>query len=264
VRVRRYGFDVIRAPHFAGQVLSGLVTSSIAFGIFDRRFLCRFVNEALARINHIPVQDHIGESLRNIAGEVALKAEPILQGVFDTGKVISGFEITGKLAKRSDVGNWIATYFPIRDVRGRVKQVGVLSTEIALHTQSDETITGVNKQLLEGLTLNMDRTQELLLELRRLRVKYGLPRGDSERIIDEITEGAIERGQEHGFASLSVREGEIVTFLAQGRSNKEIAATLNISVKTVESYRSRIFLKLHLDSIASLVRYAIRTKLVEP
>src|ERR1700688_4003842 len=143
--------DGIRAPHFSGQVLSGLVTSSIAFGVFDRWFRCRFVNEALARINRIPVQDHIGESLRNIAGEVALKAEPILQAVFDTGKVISGFEITGQLPKRSDVGHWIATYFPIRDARGRVKQVGVLSTEIASHTHSDETITGVNKQLLEGL-----------------------------------------------------------------------------------------------------------------
>src|ERR1700688_642529 len=141
--------DGIRAPHFSGQVLSGLVTSSIAFGVFDRWFRCRFVNEALARINRIPVQDHIGESLRNIAGEVALKAEPILQAVFDTGEVISGFEIAGKLPKRPDVGHWIETYFPIRDARGKVKQVGVIVVEIASHVQSEETVTGVSKELLE-------------------------------------------------------------------------------------------------------------------
>jgi DNA-binding NarL/FixJ family response regulator len=144
--------------------------------------------------------------------------------------------------------------------------VGVLSAEIASHVQSEETVTGVSRQLLEGLTLNMDRTQQLLLELRRLRGKHGLIRADAERIIDEIREAGSERGarQEHGSASLSPREGSIVTFLARGKSNKEIAAILNISVKTVETYRARIFLKLHLDSFASLVRYAIRNKMVEP
>jgi DNA-binding CsgD family transcriptional regulator len=256
--VKRYGFDAFRAPHFAEQVLAGLVASSICFSIFDRRFRCQFVNDALAKTNGIPVPDHIGESLRTITGEVAQKAEPELQAVFDTGRVISGFEITGKLPKRSDVGHWIATYFPIRDTRGRVKQVGVLGAEIASHAQSEETVTGVNQQLLQRLALNLDRTQELLLELLRLRGEYGLLRTDSERII--------ERGslQGHGLASLSKREAEIVTFLAKGRSNKEIAAILNISVKTVETHRARLFLKLHLDSFASLVRYAIRNKMVEP
>jgi DNA-binding NarL/FixJ family response regulator len=266
VGIRRNGFDAIRTPHFAEQVLTGLVASSICFSIFDRQFRCQFVNEALAKINRIPVADHIGEGLRKITGEVAKKAEPILQAVLDTGKIISGFEITGKLPKRPDVGHWIATYFPIRDARGKVKQVGVLGAEMASQVPSAETVTGVNKQLLEGLTLNMDRTQELLLELRRLRGKYGPLRVDSERIIDEIREAVSERGprQEHGSASLSERETEILTLLAKGKSNKEIAYTLDISVRTVETYRARIFLKLQLDSFASLVRYAIRTKMVEP
>lgn len=264
--VRRYGFDAIRAPNFSGQVLRGLIASSVPFGIFDRQFRCRFVNKALAKINRIPVQDHIGESLRTITGEVALKAEQAIRAVFETGKIISGFKITGKLPNRPDVACWIATYFPIRDARGRVKQVGVLGAEIPLHARSEETVAGVNQQLLERLNLNMDRTQELLLELRRLRGKYGFVRADSERIIDEITAAASERGPrpEHGSANLSERETEIVTFLAKGESNKDIANNLNISVKTVESHRARIFLKLHLDSFASLVRYAIRNKMVEP
>jgi hypothetical protein len=87
-------FDAIRAPNFSAQVLTGLIKSSIAFGVFDRWFRFRFVNDTLAKINRIPVRDHMGESIRNIAGDMALQAEPILQSVFDTGKVISGFEIT--------------------------------------------------------------------------------------------------------------------------------------------------------------------------
>jgi hypothetical protein len=126
-----------------------------------------------------------------------------LHAVFETGEVITGFEITAKLPKRSDVGHWIATYFPIRDARGRVEQVGVLGAEIVSPAHSEETVTNVNQQLLHKLTLNMDRTQELLLELRRLRGKYGLIRADAERIIDEIKEAGSERGarQEHGSAS---------------------------------------------------------------
>jgi len=266
VGVKRYRFDAVRVPHFAGQVLIGLIASDVNFAIFDRQLRFRFVNDALAKINRIPVQDHIGESLRKITGEVALKAEPALHAVFDTGKVISGFEITGKLPKGLDVGHWIATYFPIRDARGKVKQAGVLGAEIASPAQSEETVTRVDQELLQKLTLNMDRTQELLLELRRLRGKYGLLPTDSERIIHGIRDAASERvsRESHDSTRLSEREREVVSFLANGRSNKEIASTLKISVKTVETYRARIFLKLHLDSFASLVRYAIRNVMVEP
>ena len=71
------------------------------------------------------------------------------------------------------------------------------------------------------------------------------------------TEGQTSR------VALSPREAEIVRLLAQGRCNKEVSSILNISIKTVESHRSRILLKLHLDSLVGLVHYAIRTHLVE-
>jgi DNA-binding NarL/FixJ family response regulator len=59
------------------------------------------------------------------------------------------------------------------------------------------------------------------------------------------------------------REIEVIRLLAQGQSNKEIGALLEISTRTVESYRARIMLKLDLHSTAALVRYAIRNKIVE-
>ena len=64
--------------------------------------------------------------------------------------------------------------------------------------------------------------------------------------------------------SLTPREREIVQLLAEGNSNKEIAAKLFISVKTVETHRSTVMRKLEVNSIVELVRYAIRNKLVEP
>ncbi len=62
--------------------------------------------------------------------------------------------------------------------------------------------------------------------------------------------------------ALGKRECEVVRLLAEGKSNKEIAPLMSISVKTVETYRSRIMWKLDLHSVAHLVRYAVQNKLV--
>jgi DNA-binding CsgD family transcriptional regulator len=66
-----------------------------------------------------------------------------------------------------------------------------------------------------------------------------------------------------GAGAPSPREREVLHFLADGKSNKEIGVLLEISTRTVESYRARIMLKLDLHSTAALVRYAIRNKIVE-
>ena len=64
--------------------------------------------------------------------------------------------------------------------------------------------------------------------------------------------------------ALSAREREIVQLLAEGKSNKEVAAALRISVKTAETHRSNIMRKGGFDSLADLVRYAIRNRIIEP
>jgi two-component system response regulator NreC len=63
--------------------------------------------------------------------------------------------------------------------------------------------------------------------------------------------------------NLTPRERELVQLLAEGKSNKEAAGTLGISVKTVESHRAAIMHKLSLRSVSDLVRYAIRNKIIE-
>lgn len=63
---------------------------------------------------------------------------------------------------------------------------------------------------------------------------------------------------------LTPREREIVQLLAEGKSNKEIADALGISVHTAETHRSNILRKLNLRSMSELVRYAIREQIVEP
>lgn len=59
------------------------------------------------------------------------------------------------------------------------------------------------------------------------------------------------------------REREIIQLLAEGRSNKEVATSLGISVKTAETHRATIMRKLGLHSIGELVRYAIRNQIIQ-
>jgi two-component system response regulator NreC len=62
---------------------------------------------------------------------------------------------------------------------------------------------------------------------------------------------------------LSSREREVLQMLAEGKTNKEIAGVLNLSVYTVDAHRGRIMEKLNLHSINELVRFAVRNGLID-
>jgi DNA-binding NarL/FixJ family response regulator len=62
---------------------------------------------------------------------------------------------------------------------------------------------------------------------------------------------------------LTPREREILQLLAEGKSNKEVASLLGISVNTAEAHRANIMLKLDLHSVTELVHYAIRNKIIK-
>ena len=64
-------------------------------------------------------------------------------------------------------------------------------------------------------------------------------------------------------SALTPRERGVVQLVAEGHSNKQVANVLNIGIKTVETHRAAVMRKLNMSSTASLVRYAIRNRLVE-
>jgi DNA-binding NarL/FixJ family response regulator len=70
------------------------------------------------------------------------------------------------------------------------------------------------------------------------------------------------RRQETKASPLTTRQREIVRLLASGSSNKEVAAALSISIKTVQTHRAAIMRKLGFRSIANLVRYAVRERVI--
>ncbi len=84
----------------------------------------------------------------------------------------------------------------------------------------------------------------------------------SEIIISEFLES---RGlqKRSGGSQPTPRETEIIRLLAEGKTNKEIAALLGIAVRTVETHRSKIMLKLDIHSLAELIHYAMRHEITK-
>ncbi len=84
----------------------------------------------------------------------------------------------------------------------------------------------------------------------------------SPRITSQLLGSRTRPGEPAQKSALTTRQTEVLHLLALGRSVKEIAHELQLSAKTVETYRAQIMARLDLHDIASLVRYAIRTGLI--
>jgi DNA-binding NarL/FixJ family response regulator len=143
-----------------------------------------------------------------------------------------------------------------RQIRARVPE-----TEVLIFTMHEsETLM---RELLQagarGYLLKSDARQFLITAVQSLAAhKPFFTSRVSETLLESFlttTEG--DRG------ILTARERTVVQLIAEGRTNKQIASVLNISLKTVETHRATAMRKLNLTSTAGVVRYAIRNQLVE-
>ncbi|HUJ83402.1 MAG TPA: response regulator transcription factor [Candidatus Acidoferrales bacterium] len=110
-----------------------------------------------------------------------------------------------------------------------------------------------------GYLVKEDADQDLLAAVDAVRQHKPY---FTSKLADWVTR---QMGEPTGKASrgrLTPREREIVQLLAEGKSNKEAATMLGISVKTIETHRANIMLKLNVHSITELVHYAIRNEMI--
>jgi len=84
----------------------------------------------------------------------------------------------------------------------------------------------------------------------------------AQTLLEEYMRQLQQRGLKDSYDLLTEREKEILQLLAEGKSNKEAAVLLDLSVYTVETHRSNLMQKLNLHSTAELVLYAVRKKII--
>ena len=137
-------------------------------------------------------------------------------------------------------------------------------TEVLILTMhdSEQMIQGVLDAGARGYILKDDADRNLLAAVEALRKHKPYL---SSRVSAAVSNTALSDAPEgeRPARRLTPREREIVQLLAEGKSNKEIASYLNISVKTAETHRANIMLKLNFHSVTELVRYAVKNKIIQ-
>jgi DNA-binding NarL/FixJ family response regulator len=130
-------------------------------------------------------------------------------------------------------------------------------TEVLIFTsnETEEIVRLVFKAGARAYLLKSEASTHLIpaLEMLRKHRTYF-----SSKVSDLIFSGYLQGAMGPDDTSLTPRERETVQLIAEGNTNKDMAGLFGISVKTVETHRASVMRKLHFDSVAALVRYAIR------
>jgi len=139
-------------------------------------------------------------------------------------------------------------------------------TEVLILTvhESEQIAAEVLKVGARGYILKSDAGRELVAAVKAVAAHKNYFTSRIAQMVSDSTlkEGAQAIEAEDIGSRLTPREKEIVQLLAEGKSNKEAASALNISVKTVETHRTNIMRKLRFHSVGELVRYAVRNNIV--
>jgi PAS domain-containing protein len=104
--------------------------SSIGLAVIDKQGRYRALNNTLARMNGVPIDAHLGRTLRQTLGNLARKIEPLLADVFSSGEPILSIEIVGRPAAKRDQGRVVLNLFPMKSRKGKVQRVGVIVVEL--------------------------------------------------------------------------------------------------------------------------------------
>ncbi len=142
------------------------------------------------------------------------------------------------------------------------------TTEVIVLTmhESDQMVRRVLDAGALGYVLKSDLATHLVKAVRDVSVgKLFL----TPRVSDIVLKGFLKNGnqaepRENSRTRPTPREVQVIRHLAEGKANKEIAAELGITTRTVETHRAKIMLKLGVHSLAELIHYAIRNKIVPP
>ena len=137
---------------------------------------------------------------------------------------------------------------------------------------SDQVVREVLRAGARGFLLKSDAGRDLVaaveaLQLRRTffttRVSQMVLDGFLDRESPDGQEEGSEKKQDGAATVLTGREREVIQLLAEGKTSKEVAVALHLSVKTAETHRTNLMRKLGLHSVADLTLYAVRNGIVQ-
>lgn len=128
---------------------------------------------------------------------------------------------------------------------------------LSMHA-SEEYVAQALKAGASGYLLKDAATSELEMALKSVAAgQFYLSPAISRQVVDNYL-----RGGPTGVELLTPRQREILQLVAEGKSTRDIAETLHLSVKTVETHRAQLMERLDIHDVAGLIRYALRKGLI--
>ncbi|HEU5097576.1 MAG TPA: response regulator transcription factor [Roseiflexaceae bacterium] len=200
----------------------------------------------LAGLSDVEVVAEADDGRAALALVAAHRPDVVLMDISMPG--LNGLEATGRIAKE----------FPNT-------RVIILS----MHANEDHVLLALRKGA-SGYLLKGARLAELDLAVRSVaRGEVYLSPAASKHVLADYVQRAGELhaaavGDSPSIDRLTARQREVLQLIAEGRTVKQIAQTLNISAKTVETHRAQIMERLAIHDLAGLVRYAIRAGIIAP
>jgi len=190
------------------------------------------------------------------------------RGWIIVGEATNGQEAVEKASKLKPDVAIVDISMPDLDGLQATRQIreATPSTEVVVLTmhESDQMVRRVLEAGARGYVLKSDLAAHLVKAVKDVSLgKLFLTPKVSEMVLKGFLKTADEHDlKEHLQARLTPREGEIIRLLALGKSNKEISSELGITIRTAETHRAKIMLKLGMHSLAEVIHYAIRHKMM--
>ncbi|MBD0338939.1 MAG: GAF domain-containing protein [Thermoleophilia bacterium] len=117
-----------------------LASAPTAIGFWDRDIRYVRVNEALARLNGLPAEEHVGKSLWDVVPDLAPVLEPVYRGVVESGTPLVRHEASTDLGahRLGTDRHWLSSYFPVETETGEVLGIGAVVMEITERKQAED------------------------------------------------------------------------------------------------------------------------------
>jgi two-component system, NarL family, response regulator NreC len=192
--------------------------------------------------------------------KMILAAQPDMEIVGEAGNGREALDLAGKLQPDVIVMDVAMPELNGIEATRRVADVSPRSRVLALSMHKDSVyVREILRAGARGYLLKDSISSDLLAAVRAIARGEGyLSPGVSDAVLNDY-----RRHVTDPIDLLSSREREVLQMIAEGKTNKDIATVLNLSVYTVDAHRGRIMEKLNMHSVTDLVRFAVRCGLVD-
>jgi DNA-binding CsgD family transcriptional regulator len=269
-------------------LLTGIFNAtSVGLAVFDTQARLVSSNPTFAfTVANSPASSCIGKTIQEILGNGAEQLEHAIKLVWETGQIESSIEVLKKVPNSGQSSHWLFNLIPIKDEaegsnqvvaivietshQKRIEQyfltlmadIGSIREEIA----KDPAPVQNRRKLVRPFAEEMEFLEAVSEEVRSVSAMLQDGPGSAPQEtgpIDQLgsaSELLSASPEPTEIDSLSEREREVLDLSGAGKTTKEIATNLGISVNTVATYRSRLERKLHLHSPLEVALYAVRKR----